>query len=45
MAMASAAAVASSKSEAFAISIPVRSMTICWKFKSASSRPWLTSAW
>ena len=27
------------------LSIPLRSMTICWKFKSASSRPWLTSAW
>ena len=45
IAIASAAAVASSSSEALASSIPVRSMTICWKLSSASSRPWLTSAW
>jgi hypothetical protein len=43
--IASAAAVASSRSEAFAIGRPVRSSTIVWKFSSASSRPWLISGW
>ena len=43
--MASAAAVPSSSSDAFAISRPVRSMTAVWKFRSASSRPWAISAW
>ncbi len=43
MVMASAAAVASSRSEALAISSPVRSLTMVWKFSSASSRPWLIS--
>ena len=37
--MASAAAVASSSSEAFASAMPVRSMTMVWKLSSASSRP------
>ena len=45
IAIASAVAVASSSSEALASSMPVRSMTICWKLSRASSRPWLTSAW
>ena len=45
MVIASAAAVASSSSEALAISRPVRSTTICWKFISASRRPWAISAW
>ena len=43
--MASAAAVASSRREALASSIPVRSETIVWNIKSASRRPWLISAW
>jgi len=43
--IASAAAVLSSNREAFAISIPVKSMTIVWKFSSASRRPWAISAW
>ncbi len=41
--IASAAAVASSSSEALARSMPVRSATIVWKFSRASSRPWLIS--
>ena len=45
IAMASAAAVASSSIEALARSMPVRSVTIVWKFRSASSRPWLISGW
>ena len=45
MAMASAAAVDSSSSEALASSMPVRSQTIVWKFSSASSRPWEISGW
>ena len=45
MVIASAAAVASSSSDALAISIPVRSATAVWKFSSASSRPCATSAW
>ena len=44
MNIASAAAVPSSRSEAFAISSPVRSTTIVWKFNSASSRPCEISA-
>ena len=43
--MASAAAVASSSIEALARSRPVRSATIVWKLRSASSRPWLISGW
>ena len=39
MVMASAAAVLSSNKEAFAISIAVRSITVVWKFNSASSLP------
>ena len=42
---ASATAVASSSSEALAVSRPVRSLTMVWKFKSASRRPWLISGW
>ena len=42
--IASAAAVASSSSDAFAMSIPVRSLTIVWKFSSDSSRPCAISA-
>ena len=45
IAIASAAAVASSSIEAFATSMPVRSSTICWKLSRASSLPWLISAW
>ena len=43
--IASAAAVASSSSDAFAIGRPVRSATIVWKLSSASSRPCEISAW
>ena len=43
--MASAAAVPSSSSEALAMSRPLRSAIIVWKFRSASSRPWLISGW
>ncbi len=43
--IASAAAVASSSSEALATSSPVRSDTTVWKLSSASSRPWEISAW
>ena len=42
---ASAAAVASSSSDAFAISIPVRSQMAVWKLISASSRPCAISGW
>ena len=45
MAIASAAAVASSSSEALATGRPVSSLTIVWKLSRASSRPWLISAW
>ena len=45
MAIASAAAVASSSSEALATGSPVSSLTIVWKLSSASSRPWLISGW
>ncbi len=43
--MASAAAVPSSSIEALAISQPVRSAIMVWKFSRASSRPWLISGW
>ena len=43
--IASAAAVASSSSEALAIASPVRSDTIVWKLSSASRRPCEISAW
>ena len=43
--IASAAAVPSSRSDAFASSIPVRSLTIVWKLRRASSRPWEISGW
>ena len=43
--IASAAAVPSSSSDAFAVDSPVRSLTMVWKFSSASSRPWLISGW
>ena len=45
MAIASAAAVASSSSEALATGSPVRLVTMVWKLTSASSRPWAISAW
>ena len=45
IAIASAAAVASSSSDALARSIPVRSATIVWKFRSTSSRPCEISGW
>ena len=45
MFIASAAAVASSSSDAFATGSPVRSVTIVWKLSSASSRPCEISAW
>ena len=41
--IASAAAVASSNSEALAMSIAVKSLTMVWKFNNASRRPWLIS--
>ncbi len=41
--IASAAAVASSSSEALASSRPVRSMVSCWKFSSDFRRPWAIS--
>ena len=43
--IASAAAVASSSSDAFASGSAVRSATIVWKLRSASSRPCAISAW
>jgi hypothetical protein len=43
--IASAAAVASSSSDAFAVASPVRSPTMVWKFSSASSRPCEISGW
>ena len=43
--IASATAVASSSRLAPAVGSPVRSLTIVWKFSSASSRPWLISGW
>ena len=42
---ASATAVPSSRSDAFAVSSPVRSATMVWKFNKASSLPWLISGW
>ena len=45
IAIASAAAVASSRRDALAISMPVRSLTIVWKLSSASSLPWEISGW
>jgi hypothetical protein len=45
MAMASAAAVASSSMDAFATGRAVRSSTMVWKLSRASSRPWLISGW
>ena len=45
MVIASAAAVASSRSEALARSRPARSETIVWKLRSASSRPCEISGW
>ena len=45
MLMASAAAVPSSSREAFAISNPVRSATIVWKFRRTSRRPCEISDW
>ena len=45
IAIASAAAVASSSSEALAICSAVRSPISVWKFSSASSRPCAISAW
>jgi len=43
--IASAAAVASSSSDALAMSSPVSSATIVWKLISASSRPCEISGW
>ena len=43
--IASAAAVPSSSSDAFAVGSPARSLTTVWKFSSASSRPWEISGW
>ena len=45
MAMASAAAVPSSSSEALARSMAVRSLTMVWKFNNASRRPCEISGW
>jgi len=45
IAIASAAAVGSSSNDAFAMSMAVRSLTIVWKLRSASSRPWEISGW
>ena len=43
--IASAAAVASSSSDALAVGRPARSATTVWKLSSASSRPWEISGW
>ena len=43
--IASAAAVPSSSSDAFATGSPVRSPTMVWKLSSASSRPCEISGW
>ena len=43
--MASAAAVASSSSDALEMCMPVMSVTSVWKLSSDSRRPWLISAW
>ena len=45
MVIASAAAVPSSNNDALAKSIEVKSLTIVWKFKSASNLPCAISAW
>ena len=45
IAIASAAAVGSSSSDALARSIAVRSLTIVWKLSKASSRPCEISGW
>lgn len=45
MAIASAQAVPSSRSDELVVLSPVRSATMVWKFKSDSSRPCATSAW
>ena len=45
MVIASAAAVASSSSDTLARSMAVRSLTMVWKFRSASSRPCEISGW
>ena len=45
IAIASAAAVGSSSSDALARSIAVRSLTIVWKLSNASSRPCEISGW
>jgi hypothetical protein len=45
MVIASAAAVASSRSDALARSIAARSLTMVWKLRSASSRPCEISGW
>ena len=45
MVIASAAAVASSRSDALARSMAVRSLTMVWKLRSASSRPCEISGW
>ena len=42
---ASATAVLSSSRDALAVSSPVRSLTMVWKFRRASRRPWLISGW
>ena len=44
-AIASAAAVGSSSSDAPAVGSPVRSAMVVWKLSSASSRPWEISGW
>jgi hypothetical protein len=44
-ATASATAVASSSSDAFATGSAVRSAMTVWKLRSASSRPWEISGW
>ena len=43
--IASAAAVASSSTDAPATGRPVRSSTMVWKFSRASRRPWEISGW
>ena len=42
---ASATAVLSSSRDALAVSSPVRSLTMVWKLRRASRRPWLISGW
>ena len=43
--MASTTAVDSSSMEAFAVFMPVRSVTMVWKLMIASRRPWEISGW